>query len=160
MLLWCMHIYEHVNDNGILLFCITYSLHQEDTEWCNTCRKPVRCHQIDQTHANKDLRPVWCGSCTGFSTSSIGGAGGAAPNTLVRRGASGQQKQSTELELFSCMAMECAWRNRTKWDLITIEPIHLSTLHGYVAEGAYRVSDTYPIRIRVRYAPDTYLRSI
>ena len=29
-----------------------------------------------------------------------------------------------------------------------------------MAEGAYRVSDTFPIRIRVRHAPDTYLRSI
>jgi len=33
-------------------------------------------------------------------------------------------------------------------------------LHGYVAEGAYRVSDTFPIQIRVGHAPDTYLCSI
>ena len=33
-------------------------------------------------------------------------------------------------------------------------------LQGYVQEGAYRVSDTYWIWIRVRYAKDTYRRSI
>ena len=33
-------------------------------------------------------------------------------------------------------------------------------LHGYLLEEAYRVSDTYRIRIRVRYASDTYPRSI
>ena len=33
-------------------------------------------------------------------------------------------------------------------------------LHGYVPEATYRVSDTYRIRIRVRYALDTYPRSI
>jgi hypothetical protein len=33
-------------------------------------------------------------------------------------------------------------------------------LHGYVQEGTYRVSDTYRIWIRVRYASDTYPRSI
>ena len=33
-------------------------------------------------------------------------------------------------------------------------------LHGYVTEATYRVSDTYQIRIRVRYAQDTYPRSI
>ena len=33
-------------------------------------------------------------------------------------------------------------------------------LHRYVPEAVYRVSDTYRIRIRVRYAQDTYPRSI
>jgi hypothetical protein len=33
-------------------------------------------------------------------------------------------------------------------------------LHEYSVEHAYRVSDTYRIRIRVRYALDTYPRSI
>ena len=33
-------------------------------------------------------------------------------------------------------------------------------LHGYFTEDAYRVSDTYQIRIRVRYAQDTYPPSI
>ena len=33
-------------------------------------------------------------------------------------------------------------------------------LHGYVPEATYHVSDTYRIRIRVRYALDTYPRSI
>lgn len=35
-----------------------------------------------------------------------------------------------------------------------------ATLHGYLLEDAYRVSDTYRIRIRVRYTSDTYPRSI
>lgn len=81
----------------ILPFCIIYSLRQEHTEWCNTYRKLVWCHQIDQTHADKNLRPIWCRSCTGSACR----AGGAAPNALVQRSASGQQKQSAEPEPFS-----------------------------------------------------------
>jgi hypothetical protein len=34
------------------------------------------------------------------------------------------------------------------------------TLHGYFRIGAYHVSDTYRTRIRIRYAADTYPRSI
>jgi len=36
----------------------------------------------------------------------------------------------------------------------------LAMLHGYVTGNAYRVSDTYRIRIRVRYSSDTYPQSI
>jgi len=124
LFLWCMHINEHVNDIRILLFCIIYSLHQEHIEWCNTYWKLVWCHQIDQTHANKDLRPVWCRPCTGSACQ----AGRAAPNALMWRSASNQQKQSAELEpeSFSCTA---SWSARGETapngPLLQLDPIRL-----------------------------------
>jgi hypothetical protein len=106
----------------ILLFCIIYSLRQKHTEWCNTYRKLVRCHQIDQTHANKNLRPIWCRSCTGSACRE----GGAAPNALVRRSASEQQKQSAEPEPEPFSVRHGARvEKHNKWALITIEPIRL-----------------------------------
>ena len=47
----------------------------------------------------------------------------------------------------------------SKWEVIYLDD-QPPTLHGYLLEDAYRVSDTYRIRIRVRYASDTYPRSI